>query len=82
MANILPVSDLRNYNEVLKNCRIGEPVFLTKNGRGRFVVLDIEDYERDCAEKKLLLKLNEAEEAVKDGDNWLSLDELKALVGK
>ena len=21
MANILPVSDLRNYNEVLKNCR-------------------------------------------------------------
>ena len=34
MANILPVSDLRNYNEVLKNCRTGEPVFLTKNGRG------------------------------------------------
>lgn len=27
MANILPVSDLRNYNEVLKNCRKGEPVF-------------------------------------------------------
>lgn len=55
MASILPVSDLRNYNEVLKNCRAGEPVFLTKNGRGRFVVLDIEDYER--AEKKLLMKL-------------------------
>ena len=44
MANILPVSDLRNYNEVLKNCRKGEPVYLTKNGRGRFVVMDIEDY--------------------------------------
>ena len=37
MANILPVSDLRNYNEVLKNCHKGEPVYLTKNGRGRFV---------------------------------------------
>ncbi len=35
MANILPASDLRNYNEVLKNCRKGEPVYLTKNGRGR-----------------------------------------------
>ena len=23
MANILPVSDLRNYNEVLKNCHKG-----------------------------------------------------------
>ena len=82
MANILPVSDLRNYNEVLKKCRTGEPVFLTKNGRGRFVVLDIEDYERDRAEKKLLMRLQEAEDAVKNGEGWLSLDELKALVGE
>ena len=80
MANILPVSDLRNYNEVLKKCHKGEPVYLTKNGRGRFVVM--EDYERDRAEKKLLLKLQEAEEAVKDGEGWLNLDELKALVGE
>ena len=43
MANILPVSNLKNYNEVLKNCHKGEPVYLTKNGRGRFVVMDIED---------------------------------------
>ena len=56
MPNILPVSDLRNYNEVLKNCQVGEPVFLTKNGRGKFVVMDIEDYEREKAEKKLLMK--------------------------
>ena len=75
MANILPVSDLRNYNEVLKNCHKGEPVYLTKNGRGRFVVMDIEDYERDRAEKKLLMKLQEAEEAVKDGEGWLSTSE-------
>lgn len=82
MAHILPVSDLRNYNEVLKNCQVGEPVFLTKNGRGRFVVLDIEDYERDRAEKKLLAKLHEAENAVKDGEGWLTLDELKRQVGE
>ena len=80
MTNILPVSDLRNYNEVLKNCQKGEPVFLTKNGRGRFVVLDIEDYERDRAEMKLLRKLQEAEEAVKDGEGWLSLNEVQALM--
>ena len=49
MASILPVSDLRNYNEVLKKCHKGEPVYLTKNGRGRFVVIDIEDYERERA---------------------------------
>ena len=78
MSRILPVSDLRNYNEVLKNCQVGEPVFLTKNGRGRFVVLDIEDYEKDRAEKKLLAKLQEAESAVSDETKWLSLDELKS----
>lgn len=82
MSNILPVSDLRNYNEVLKNCQVGQPVFLTKNGRGRFVVMDIEDYEREKAEKKLLLMLQEAEEAVKDGNGWLTIDELKANVGE
>ena len=79
MANILPVSDLRNYNEVLKKCRIDEPVFLTKNGRGRFVVLDIEDYEKIQAEKKLLMRLKEAEEAVKGDGDWLSLKELKSI---
>ena len=80
MSSILPVSDLRNYNEVLKKCQAGEPVFLTKNGRGRFVVLDIEDYEKDRAEKKLLAKLQETEEAVADGTGWLSLDELKSAM--
>ena len=29
-----------------------ENQFLTKNGKGRFVVLDIDDYEKDRAEKK------------------------------
>ncbi len=80
MPSILPVSDLRNYNEVLKNCQVGEPVFLTKNGRGKFVVLDIEDYEKDRAEKKLLAKLLEAEEAVTDEKGWMRLDELKSAM--
>ena len=43
--------------------------------------MDIEDYKRYCAEKKLLMKLQETEEAVKDGKGWMDLDELKALVG-
>lgn len=57
MGNTLPVSDLKNYNEVLKNCHKGEPLYLTEEGRVRFVVMDFEDYESDCAQKNLLLKL-------------------------
>ena len=42
--------------------------------------MNIKDYERNQAEKKLLMKLNEAEEAVKNDEDWLNIDELKALV--
>jgi prevent-host-death family protein len=81
MPNIKPVLDLRNYNEVLKNCVNGEPVFLTKNGRGRYVILDIEDYEKQQATIKLLSKLNEAEEAINTGSEWLTLDDIKNNLG-
>ena len=32
MPNIKPISDLRNYTEVLRDVEEGAPVFLTKNG--------------------------------------------------
>ena len=80
MTKILSVSDLKNYNEVLKNCHKGEPIYLTENDKVRVVVMDSEDYVRDRAEKKLLMKLQKAEEAVKDGEGWLSLAEVKSLV--
>lgn len=41
MPNIKSVSDLRNYSDVLRDVTAGSPVFLTKNGRGRYVILDI-----------------------------------------
>lgn len=76
--NIKPVSDLRNYNEILKNCSDGNPVFLTKNGHGRYVILDIAEYEKQQETIKLLSKLAEAENSIKDGNEYLSLDEVKA----
>jgi prevent-host-death family protein len=81
MPNIKPVSDLRNYNEVLKNCVDGEPVFLTKNGHGRYVILEINDYEKKQATIKLLSKLNEAEETIKTGSEWLTIDDIKKNLG-
>lgn len=45
MPNIRPISDLRNYSEVLREVAVGAPVFLTKNGRERYVIMDIQDYE-------------------------------------
>jgi len=62
MPNIKPVSDLRNYGEVLRDVAVGAPVFLTKNGHGRYAVLDIEEYrvyETMIAWQKLKTELDE-----------------------
>ncbi|GHU29989.1 hypothetical protein AGMMS50256_16020 [Betaproteobacteria bacterium] len=45
MLNIRPVSELRNYNALLKEVAAGSPVFLTKNGVGKYALIDIADYE-------------------------------------
>ncbi len=70
MPNIRPVSDLRNYAEVLKEISFDEPVFLTKNGRGRYAIVDMEEYEKTKAIIKLMGKLAEAEKSVKE-NGWL-----------
>ena len=44
---IVPMRDLKNTVEIERKCASsGEPVFVTKNGYGRLVVMDIEYYER------------------------------------
>jgi antitoxin Phd len=81
MPNIKPVSDLRSYNEVLKDIAVGEPVFLTKNGRGKYVILDIKEYQKNQATIKLLSKLMEAERAIKTGEEWLTEEQAKNDLG-
>lgn len=82
MPNIKPVSDLRNYNEVLRDISVGEPVFLTKNGRGRYAIVDLADYEKQQATLKLLSKLAEADKKIKTGDEWLTSEQVKAKLGE
>jgi PHD/YefM family antitoxin component YafN of YafNO toxin-antitoxin module len=55
--NIRPSADIRqNYNEISNLCKeTAKPVFLTKNGTGDLVVMDIETFNR----RELLLKLRE-----------------------
>ena len=57
MPNIKPISDLRNYSEVLHDVAVGAPVFLTKNGRGRYAILDMQDFEKTQATLRLMNEL-------------------------
>lgn len=80
MPNIKPISDLRNYNEVLRDVAIGEPVFLTKNGRGKFAILDINEYEKLVASLKLMSQLAQGERAGQE-KGWMTIEELEAELG-
>jgi prevent-host-death family protein len=77
MPNIRPISDLRNYSEVLRDVTAGTPVFLTKNGRGKYAIVDIQDYEQTNAALQLM---NELAKGKKSGEEqgWLSPDAVRA----
>lgn len=77
MPAIKPVSDLRNYNEVLTEVREGSPVFLTKNGRGCYAVLDMRDYDRLSAISSLMDELGRGR-AAGEHDGWLSERDVEA----
>ena len=80
--NIRPSAAIRqNYNEIAEMCRkTAEPVFLTKNGEGDLVVMDIETYNR----REKMLKLREELLAVEEdriaGRTGCTLDELDAYL--
>lgn len=80
MPNIKPVSDLRNYSEVLHDVSVGAPVFLTKNGRGRYAILDMEDYEKTQATLRLMSELAKGRESG-ERDDWLTLEEVEESLG-
>ena len=80
MPNIKPVSDLRNYADVLKDISPGSPVYLTRNGRGRYVILEMEEYEKKEAVIKLMAELEQGRiSGEKEG--WHSLEEIRKEFG-
>ncbi len=76
MPNIKPVSDLRNYNEVLRDIAVGEPVFLTKNGRGKYAIVDMEEFEKTKAVIKLMSELSRGEQSAKE-KGWTDIADVE-----
>ena len=76
--NIRPSAAIRqNYNEIAELCRgTHAPVYLTKNGEGDLVVMDIESFDR--REKMLTLRaqLLSVEEDRLAGRAGSTIDEL------
>lgn len=69
MPNIRSSADLRNsYNEISTFCHLyGEPVFITKNGKGDLAVMSIEAYEQLLGRFELYGLIREGMEDVESG---------------
>lgn len=76
MPTILPVSELRSYTDVLAEVREGSPVFLTRNGRGAYAIVDIRDYDRAAAEQALASDLASGR-ASGEAEGWVSSDTVR-----
>lgn len=80
--NIRPSAAIRqNYNEIAELCRgTHAPVYLTKNGEGDLVVMDIESFSR--REKMLALReqLLAVEEDRLAGRKGCTIDELESYL--
>ena len=83
MPNIKPISDLRNYTEVLKQVDASNRVYLTRNGHGEYGILtmaEIDELDRYRAAYTLVSKLRKAEERA-DKEGWSSADEAEKELG-
>ena len=79
MPNIKPISDLRNYTDVLKQVDVSKRVYLTRNGHGEYGILtmeEIDELDRYRAAYQLITKLKKSEErATLEG--WISSEEVE-----
>ena len=80
MPSIVPVSDLRNYNAVIGQVSYGNPVYLTKNGRGDCAIVDMKELDELRAIKSLFSELEKGEVSARK-DGWISLEETKKRLG-
>jgi hypothetical protein len=79
MPNIKPISDLRNYTDVLKEVDMSSRVYLTRNGHGEYGILtmeEIDELDRIKAVYTAFAKLKSAEERA-ENEGWIDAEDLE-----
>jgi len=72
-----------NYNEIADLCKsTGEPVYLTKNGVGDLVVMDIEAFQRRAEDLKIAENLHRIRTARLNGARGYSVAEARESLYK
>ena len=84
MPNIKPISELRNYSTLLESVSPGNPIYLTRNGRNAYALVDIADQEEFIQTKAALQFKCEMNKGMRAGDeqSWLTADDVKVRLKK
>lgn len=67
MPNIKPISDLRNYTNVVKEVSYGNRVYLTKNGHGQIAMInmkELDDMEKQLALYRFQIEMQKGEQSI------------------
>ncbi len=82
MINIKPSAAIRkNYNGISELCKkSGEPVYLTKNGEGGLVIMDLETYARRESMLCLREELVSAEEDRLNGEKGYPVGQVSSMM--
>ena len=68
------------YNRVLEEVTYGNPVYLTKNGRGDYAIVNMKELDELKAIKSLFADLEKGEDSARK-EGWISLNEAEARLG-
>jgi len=83
MPNIKPISELRNYTNVINEVKYGSRVYLTKNGHGYIAMInmqELDELEKRLAYYKFMLEMANAEKSVQE-EGTITIEELKQELG-
>lgn len=81
MPVMKPITELSDYAAVLDEVHDGSPVYLTKNGRGMYAIVSIEEHERTKAALALMCELEKGRRSGEE-KGWSSLTEVRTHLGQ
>ena len=82
MPAIKPISDLRNYTEVLKEVDSVSRVYLARNGHGAYAIMSIEEadeLDRIKAANRIVSDLRKSR-ARADREGWIEDEEIQRIM--
>jgi PHD/YefM family antitoxin component YafN of YafNO toxin-antitoxin module len=83
MPNIKPISELRNYTNVVKEVSYGSRVYLTKNGHGQIAMInmqELDDLEKELALYRFKYEMEKGERSIRE-EGTITADELRRDLG-